>query len=60
MKKFGMSLLKTVLIYGGAIGGAMLGKIAIDKIVGKEVEQVEGTEFENENEEEIIDVETEA
>ena len=56
MKKFGISILKTVLIYGGTIGGAMLGKIAIDKIVGKEVEQVELTE----NEEfsgEVIDVE---
>jgi len=59
MKKFGISILKTVLIYGGAIGGAMLGKIVIDKMVGKEVEQVELTE----NEEfsgEVIDVETEA
>ena len=59
MKKFGMGLLRGLLIYGGAIGGAMLGTVVLHKITGKEIEQVEGTEFNN-TEEEIIDVETEA
>lgn len=48
MKKFGLGILKTLLIYGGAIGGAMLGKVIVDKVVGKEVEQIEG---QSENEE---------
>ena len=61
MKKiFNKKNLKKVLTYTAvAIGGAVLGSVVYNKVIGKEVEQIEETEFNN-NEEEIIDVETEA
>jgi len=54
MKEFGKGLLRFALIYGGAIGGAMLGKVVLDKVTGTKTEQIEETEYEDV--EEIIDV----
>lgn len=58
MKEFGKGLLRFALIYGGAIGGAMLGKVVLDKVTGPKQELIDETE----NEEfsgEVIDVQGE-
>jgi hypothetical protein len=41
MKKFGLGLLKATFIYGGAIGGAMLAQIILNKVGGTKIEPLE-------------------
>jgi len=47
MKEFGKGMLRFVLIYGGAIGGAMLGKVVLDKVTGTKTIEIEETQYED-------------
>lgn len=47
MKEFGKGMLRFVLIYGGALGGAMLGKVVLDKVTGTKTELIEETQYED-------------